>query len=79
MPVLYLERIATSLFEDAAAAFRSADRMRWHAVNGGALTQGLDPEARRATWELIREIRPGGTTAVRVTHVMDEAEHLCER
>ena len=43
------------------------------------LTQGLDPEARRATWELIREIRDGGTTVVLVTHFMDEAEHLCDR
>jgi ABC-2 type transport system ATP-binding protein len=43
------------------------------------LTQGLDPEARRATWDLIREIRAGGTTVVLVTHFMDEAEHLCDR
>ncbi len=43
------------------------------------LTQGLDPQARRATWELIREIRDGGTTVVLVTHFMDEAEHLCDR
>lgn len=43
------------------------------------LTQGLDPQARRATWELIREIRERGTTVVLVTHFMDEAEHLCDR
>jgi ABC-2 type transport system ATP-binding protein len=43
------------------------------------LTQGLDPQARRATWELIREIRRGGTTVVLVTHFMDEAEYLCDR
>ena len=43
------------------------------------LTQGLDPQARRGTWELIREIRDGGTTVVLVTHFMDEAEHLCDR
>jgi ABC-2 type transport system ATP-binding protein len=43
------------------------------------LTQGLDPQARRATWELIREIREHGTTVVLVTHFMDEAEHLCDR
>jgi ABC-2 type transport system ATP-binding protein len=43
------------------------------------LTQGLDPQARRATWELIREIRQGGTTVVLVTHFMDEAEQLCDR
>jgi len=43
------------------------------------LTQGLDPQARRATWQLIREIREGGTTVVLVTHFMDEAEQLCDR
>jgi ABC-2 type transport system ATP-binding protein len=43
------------------------------------LTQGLDPQARRATWELIREIREQGTTVVLVTHFMDEAEYLCDR
>ena len=43
------------------------------------LTQGLDPQARRATWELIREIQQGGTTVVLVTHFMDEAEYLCDR
>lgn len=43
------------------------------------LTQGLDPQARRATWDLIREIREGGTTVVLVTHFMDEAEQLCDR
>jgi ABC-2 type transport system ATP-binding protein len=43
------------------------------------LTQGLDPQARRATWDLIREIRSDGTTVVLVTHFMDEAEQLCDR
>ncbi len=43
------------------------------------LTQGLDPQARRATWDLVREIRAGGTTVVLVTHFMDEAEFLCDR
>ena len=43
------------------------------------LTQGLDPQSRRATWGLIQEIREQGTTVVLVTHFMDEAEHLCDR
>jgi ABC-2 type transport system ATP-binding protein len=43
------------------------------------LTQGLDPQARHATWDLIREIRETGTTVVLVTHFMDEAERLCDR
>lgn len=43
------------------------------------LTQGLDPQARRVTWDLIRDIREHGKTVVLVTHFMDEAETLCDR
>jgi ABC-2 type transport system ATP-binding protein len=43
------------------------------------LTTGLDPQARRSTWELIRAIREQGKTVVLVTHFMDEAEVLCDR
>ena len=43
------------------------------------ITTGLDPQARRLTWDLIREIKAGGTTVVLVTHYMDEAEKLCDR
>ena len=42
-------------------------------------TTGLDPQARRNLWELIREIRKAGTTVVITTHYMDEAEELCDR
>jgi ABC-2 type transport system ATP-binding protein len=42
-------------------------------------TTGLDPQARRNLWELIREVRDRGTTVVLTTHYMDEAEELCER
>ncbi len=43
------------------------------------MTTGLDPAARRATWELLERVRQGGTTVVLVTHFMDEAERLCDR
>jgi ABC-2 type transport system ATP-binding protein len=43
------------------------------------LTTGLDPQARRDTWELVRRIRDRGVTIVLVTHFMDEAEYLCDR
>ena len=43
------------------------------------LTTGLDPQARRDTWDLIRAIRDRGVTVVLVTHFMDEAERLCDR
>jgi ABC-2 type transport system ATP-binding protein len=43
------------------------------------LTTGLDPQARRDTWNLIRSVRDRGVTVVLVTHFMDEAERLCDR
>lgn len=43
------------------------------------LTTGLDPNARRQSWELVRQIRAGGTTVLLVTHFMEEAEHLADR
>ena len=42
-------------------------------------TTGLDPQARRNLWDLIKEIRSKGTTVVITTHYMDEAEILCDR
>lgn len=42
-------------------------------------TTGLDPQARRNLWDLIRNIRDKGTTVIITTHYMDEAEQLCDR
>lgn len=42
-------------------------------------TTGLDPQARRNLWDLIRDIRSKGTTVIITTHYMDEAEILCDR
>jgi len=42
-------------------------------------TTGLDPQARRNLWELIRGIKSQGTTVILTTHYMDEAEFLCDR
>jgi ABC-2 type transport system ATP-binding protein len=42
-------------------------------------TTGLDPQARRNLWELVRSIRERGTTVIITTHYMDEAEYLCDR
>jgi ABC-2 type transport system ATP-binding protein len=42
-------------------------------------TTGLDPQARRNLWDLIKGIRDKGTTVVITTHYMDEAEELCDR
>jgi ABC-2 type transport system ATP-binding protein len=42
-------------------------------------TTGLDPRARRALWDVIRDINASGTTVVLTTHYMEEAERLCDR
>jgi ABC-2 type transport system ATP-binding protein len=42
-------------------------------------TTGLDPQARRSLWELVKNIRNRGTTVIITTHYMDEAEYLCDR
>ena len=42
-------------------------------------TTGLDPQARRSLWELVKNIRERGTTVIITTHYMDEAEYLCNR
>lgn len=41
-------------------------------------TAGLDPQARRATWDLVRELRADGVSVVLTTHHMDEAEQLAD-
>jgi ABC-2 type transport system ATP-binding protein len=43
------------------------------------LTTGLDPQSRHATWDLVRRIQERGTTVFLTTHIMEEAERLCDR
>jgi ABC-2 type transport system ATP-binding protein len=43
------------------------------------MTTGLDPEARREAWRLIKGVRDRGVTVILVTHFMEEAERLCDR
>ncbi len=43
------------------------------------LTTGLDPVARRDTWHAVEQVRATGVTVVLVTHLMDEAQRLCDR
>ena len=59
--------IATTLINDPVVVFLDEP------------TTGLDPQARRNLWQLIRDIRNKGTTVILTTHYMDEAEALCDR
>ena len=59
--------IALALINDPAVVFLDE------------LTTGLDPQARRAIWELVRGIRARGKTVFMTTHLMEEAERLCDR
>jgi ABC-2 type transport system ATP-binding protein len=43
------------------------------------MTAGLDPQARRDTWQLVEDVRDRGVTIVLVTHYMEEAQRLCDR
>ena len=43
------------------------------------LTTGLDPQARHAIWDLVRNVRAKGKTVLLTTHFMEEAERLCDR
>jgi ABC-2 type transport system ATP-binding protein len=43
------------------------------------LTTGLDPQARHAVWDLIRDVRANGATLILTTHLMEEADELCDR
>ncbi|HVI35015.1 MAG TPA: ABC transporter ATP-binding protein, partial [Gaiellales bacterium] len=43
------------------------------------LTTGLDPRARRDTWQIVEDVRARGVTVLLVTHFMEEAQRLCDR
>jgi ABC-2 type transport system ATP-binding protein len=59
--------IATTLINDPKVVFLDEP------------TTGLDPQARRNLWDLVKQIRSRGTTVIITTHYMDEAEYLCDR
>jgi ABC-2 type transport system ATP-binding protein len=64
---------------EAAPVHRHGAHQRPRVVFLDELTTGLDPQARRAIWDLVRGIRQRGKTVFLTTHLMEEAERLCDR
>jgi ABC-2 type transport system ATP-binding protein len=77
--------IANKAFGDLSGGQKQRLKLAMALVGGpelvvlDELTTGLDPVARRETWTLIGDLKASGTTAVLVSHFMDEAEELCDR
>lgn len=80
-----LEEKASSYPEQLSGGQRQRFSIATALVHGPRLffldepTTGLDPQARRNLWDLIREVQSRGVTVIMTTHYMDEAELLCDR
>ncbi|MBE3583796.1 MAG: ABC transporter ATP-binding protein [Limnochordaceae bacterium] len=82
---LQLEEKARTLVENLSGGQRQRLSIALALVNDPQVvfldepTTGLDPQARRNLWDIIRSIREEGRTVILTTHYMDEAEELCDR
>ncbi|MBE3577239.1 MAG: ABC transporter ATP-binding protein [Limnochordales bacterium] len=82
---LQLEEKARTLVENLSGGQRQRLSIALALVNDPQIvfldepTTGLDPQARRNLWDIIRSIRDEGRTVILTTHYMDEAEELCDR
>ncbi len=80
-----LEESADVLFENLSGGQKRKTGMALSLVNSPDLlfldepTTGLDPNARRAVWEVIRSLKEKGKTIILTTHYLDEAQHLSDR
>lgn len=80
-----LEEKANSFVEDLSGGQKQRLSITTALVHGPKVffldepTTGLDPQARRHLWDLIRKVRDRGISVIMTTHYMDEAEMLCDR
>ncbi|GAB3027483.1 ABC transporter ATP-binding protein [Niabella terrae] len=80
-----LEEKAKALYKDLSGGQKQRFSVATTLINRPKVifldepTTGLDPQARRNLWELIKMINQQGTTIIITTHYMDEAEYLCDR
>ena len=85
LKMVNLEEKAKSKAKELSGGQRQRFSIATTLINGPKIifldepTTGLDPQARRNLWDLIRNIREKGTTVIITTHYMDEAEQLCDR
>jgi len=80
-----LEDRAHTIFKDLSGGQKQRFAVATTLINNARIifldepSTGLDPQARRNLWDMIRGIRDLGTTVIITTHYMDEAEYLCNR
>jgi ABC-2 type transport system ATP-binding protein len=85
LQLVNLEDKAKSKFKDLSGGQKQRFSIATTLINKPRIifldepTTGLDPQARRNLWQLIKDIREQGTTVIITTHYMDEAEQLCDR
>ena len=85
LKMVNLEDKAKSKFKDLSGGQKQRFSIATTLINDPKIifldepTTGLDPQARRNLWDLIKTIRAKGTTVIITTHYMDEAEVLCDR
>lgn len=85
LKVVNLEDKAKNKFKDLSGGQKQRFSIATTLINEPRIifldepTTGLDPQARRNLWDLIKDIRAKGTTVIITTHYMDEAEVLCDR
>mgnify|MGYP001308183570 FL=1 len=85
LKLVNLEDKAKSRFKDLSGGQKQRFSIATTLINDPKIifldepTTGLDPQARRNLWDLIKDIRAKGTTVIITTHYMDEAEVLCHR